>query len=578
MPQLRTLGAATLGVTCALSLTSCDSETLAAIVDALTGNESGAFHTGWFDNDEDYSKIEDDIRIVPSDDTDRGGSLPSRVSLSDQLPPIGNQGDYGTCVGWAVAYNCRSWIGGRERGNLTTSQFNASNEYSPLDLFRRLSSSAKGAGCAGTSFEPAFQTLIDQGCATLSEVPYQKYTSDQQDCDCEATPYTSAANNRIQKYRQIDHTNVTAIKRYLSEGRLVVMGAILGDNFMQCSSASVLQAKGSTNLTGMHAAHALVISGYDDDKGPNGAFEITNSWDTSWGSSGRCWVDYRFFVNDFCYCAFVAYGNNENASTLLGASPTSSVDLEPIEVEDVDFFDPDDPDSDDPAWRELHYDVVNNGSSTVPASSTWATCYCLYNAYDANEMSIVLVDYYSDAFSALPPGAYEGGWGLDEQKYDLPDPEEYLGLRNASGYACTNKDVAPGGRCSAGNGFQWPYQIDPSFNGQFYFVLIADAFANVQENNEENNYFYITGEDGGPLSIVNGVIQFGSNKGTSKGKRGALHAQPLTARSPGHTNTYDSGEIAQKVRSMQQSGELRNKAQQWLDKHPHAKRKRTLAH
>lgn len=557
-----------------LLLSGCDSETLQTLLQVLdltgdTGSGSGGGF-GWWGDQEDYSNIEDDIRIVPDND-DIGGDYPPKLSLSSQLPPIGDQGEYGTCCAWATAYYYRSWLGVKEKGSVP-SQWTTDDAYSPLDLFRRLPSSSKGSGCQGTNFEPAFDVMINQGIATLTEVPTLKYQSENMDCDCGATPGTSAAGHKIKNYRQIDHTSVSTLKRYLNEGRLVTFGAELGDIFMQGTTA-VISSKGTTNLTGMHAYHALTLSGYDDNKGANGAFEVTNSWGSSWGDNGRCWIDYQYFTREFAYGAFVAYGEKESSASMMGASPSSSLDVRPIGVDDKDYEDTDDPDSDDPSWRELSYDVRNVGQGTVGANLNWAICYCLYNAYDANDMQIVLVDYYTDQFTDLPAGATEGAWGLDDATYtNLPDPEEFFGLPNASGFAANNVDLAPGEVCSKtekGTGFTWSYQLDSKLNGQFYLVLIADAFGNFTEKDEENNYWYVTAEDGGPITIENGVM-VDSNKGLNKsaGRRGATSGRERTAVCEANRNTYTTEEISTVITAMRRSGELKNKALEWSSK-PH---------
>ena len=42
----------------------------------------------------------------------------------------------------------------------------------------------------------------------------------------------------------------------------------------------------------MGLPHALVITGYDDNKK---AFRALNSWSTAWGDKGFVWIDYDFF-------------------------------------------------------------------------------------------------------------------------------------------------------------------------------------------------------------------------------------------------------------------------------------------
>ena len=52
-----------------------------------------------------------------------------------------------------------------------------------------------------------------------------------------------------------------------------------------------------------HAYHAMALSGYDDSKN---AFRVRNSWGEEWGDNGSIWVDYEFFINEFCTEVFMA--------------------------------------------------------------------------------------------------------------------------------------------------------------------------------------------------------------------------------------------------------------------------------
>src|SRR4051794_14554322 len=40
------------------------------------------------------------------------GNLQTSVDLTSKFPPIGDQGQYGTCVAWAVAYNLKTALDG----------------------------------------------------------------------------------------------------------------------------------------------------------------------------------------------------------------------------------------------------------------------------------------------------------------------------------------------------------------------------------------------------------------------------------------------------------------------------------
>lgn len=564
----------------ATTLTACDEETIdliLGIVSVVAGDDDTEVAVevdgkglGYMEPDEDTSTIEDDIHI----NTDGGdgtvtANLPDKVDLSAYLPPVGNQGNYGTCVAWATAYNCRTWLDAHKNGR-TTSQLTSSEVYSPADIWKGIAAGEKNRRCQGTAFQPAFNAMISRGVASWEQSPY--FTS-QNDCDCSSTQNETndAAKHKIKSYREISIHDITTVKRYLAEGHPVVLGACLGDNYMNANGSSVIYSKGTTNQTGMHAYHAMMCVGYDNNRGgSNGAFRIVNSWGSAWGDKGFVWIDANYMCsNDFAYTGLVAYLDGDDSSGYGDSS--SDVDLQPYKVTDEDYNETGDADASDPRWRTLTYDVYNAGEGTVRASSTWGNAYVLYNAYNANEMTVVLVDVYTDQL----------GLGKNETNFnwDAAEAKATLGL-DAQGYSLTNADI-PGNTSVAtyvtkledpsATGsqyyFSWTYKM-PDITGSYYLVMISDAFSSVSEANENNNYYFLTNSDGGPLSFTNGVMktQIGNNKSatTSKPKRGENHAHQ-TAVSQTAPNTYTPTEISAVIDQMRKSGELKNKVAQWVE-------------
>ena len=303
---MKTITNISLAICASLTLTACDEDTLDTVLtildyilsdDGTTIRTSDGTYLGWLEEDENTETIEDDIDLNGVDN-DLSGELPSKVDLSKNLPRIGDQGQYGTCVAWATAYNCRTWLYAKANG-LKTSQLTDKTTFSPADVFMAIDNQYKGSDCGGTNFRYAFNVMQTRGVATQSDVPYSSL-----DCSCyPSSAATTAANNyKIKAYREINITDVNTIKRYLANGRLVVFGAKLGDEFMYTNDATVLTKQTTFKSTGQHGYHAMVCSGYDDSKGSRGAFRVVNSWGTSWGDSGYIWIDYNFFTGgEFAY-------------------------------------------------------------------------------------------------------------------------------------------------------------------------------------------------------------------------------------------------------------------------------------
>ncbi len=567
-------------LTGSIGFTSCEDEEgnslLSNIVNVLFGgNEyaqnSGDNYFGWFANDEDTEHQAQDILLSTTKTSDRLSSqnLPSKVDLTDNLPPIGNQGQYGTCVAWAVAYNCRTFLYSKQKGLSKSALKNASNQFSPKDLFWSIDDSYKGSGCNGTNFEYAFDVMISRGVATQSDVPYTNLGN----CTKNTSAGSATAGKyKIKSFRQIKVDKQT-IKEYLANGQLVVFGAQLGDEFMNANSSSVLYSQ-TYGYTGQHAYHAMVCSGYDDTKGSNGAFRVVNSWGENWGDDGYIWVDQNFFVGGgFAYCAYVAYNINDtevddNTNTVDDNSKASGDDLVAYSLNDEDatvdrlqeIYGDDYSYSelkkyaDDPAFRISYYNVYNAGNTTISASNNWAICLLYYNAYNANDYGIILLDYYTDQLGNNDE--YNGNW-TDE---DNPQPASYLGV-SAQGYSWNHFDI-PSGQCVAQvvnpseKDFKWSYKM-PSITGDYYLILFADAFDGIDESNEDNNYCYWGDKDGNPIHYTNGVP---SSNSISKIKSGSNLQSVVTS---ANVNAYSTDEIAAMICAHKKSGELSKKAAAW---------------
>ncbi|HRI27205.1 MAG TPA: C1 family peptidase [Chitinophagales bacterium] len=531
----------------------CDEESVDEIINLLNS-------LGWLQPEENLNQIATDINLS------QGGNVPSAVDLAPKFPPIGDQGQYGTCVGWSVGYNLKTVIEGIDQ-NFTTSQLaQASRQFSPKDLFWAVSNSNKGADCNGTTFEAAFDVMQARGIATMATVPYQNLGN------CSSNPqsaWTTEANNfKITNYRKID-PDVNTIRGYLAQGRPVAIGVRVGDNFLKWNSTGVLTSD-TYGYTGQHAYHAVAVAGYDDNKGPNGAFKVVNSWGPQWGNSGYIWIDYYFFQNSFCFSAFVA--NNKRADFAPDADGDNQVDDGNIisgtaDLIAWDLYDYDD-DPTDLRTRTIFYNVYNMGDRTIYSSERWNIVYIYYNAYDANEWGILLYDYYTNEYdNANHNGPLTQGPGL-------------------SGNWWNNINV-PGGSSVAhqfgSEGFLWDYTVPGNLNGYYYMALVADGYDDIQEHNESNNYYYFTDDNDAPLYIQNGIIDDPNGKRSAynqskrpqnpPSRKGEPSPAPSVVRE-GNLNAYTTAEIRQMIQHHKQTGELQRRIQQFNQQAQNRNKKR----
>lgn len=539
-------------------VTDTGKDLIAALIDGIVSNS-----LGWKGEEEDLSNLENDINL--KSDTD----LSADVDLTDKLPPIGDQGQYGTCVAWSVGYNLRTFMHAVDYDLSKSDLELKQNQYSPKDLFLAINNDDKGKDCNGTNFEYALDVLVDRGITTQDIAPYTELSNCSQLPDADWTE--DAATQKIDNYRKINHTDVNTIKNYLDANRVISFGAKLGDKFMQTEDDEVLRSPETYGYTGQHAYHAMLLSGYDDSKQ---AFRVVNSWGTQWGDKGYIWVDYDFFVDEFCFCAFVAQSSRKGDDFEPDADGDGDVDEDKVEEgQDLvawELFDELDEDYVDDQDREryIDYNVYNVGDQTISKSSRWSILYLIYNAYDANEYEILLMDYYSDEFTTPHEDDCDGDWcpenygDLDYQEYQTAFPE---GLPGLAGNYWNNVDVPAGRSISAEGdedpGFRFYYTMPNNISGKYYMVLIADGWDNIKETVEDNNFLYITAANGEPLEVKDGIIESNISqrlKSQKTPQKNAASPNP-TAKTEENLNTYSPEEIKQMIKHHKETGEFADK-------------------
>ena len=253
--------------------------------------------TGYMPDDEPWDSIPDEDPPYRDEDLD---SLPNAVSLEHLFPPIGNQGNKGTCVAWAVGYNLTTALFAQKNKWTDAELSDKQNQTSPADLWFGIPVGSKTNACNGTNFESAFSVLTSKGAANMQSVPYSSIGNCRKAFSGDTSRMLSDYHQLVRN-GQIPETKY--IKAYINDSIPLAFGASLGDNFMNWSSDAVIKSDTRLNPGMMHANHAMVITGYDDGKH---AFRVRNSWGAAWGDNGSIWIDYDYFTNDFCFAVFKA--------------------------------------------------------------------------------------------------------------------------------------------------------------------------------------------------------------------------------------------------------------------------------
>lgn len=248
-----------------------------------------------FSNYATGAELETDAQIESfSSAPTRRAFYPPVVDLSNRFPPPGDQGQQGSCVGWAVGYAARSYYNAKSgRGaNLPLSQI-----PSPAYIYN---SNANGCCSCGMQIFSALDLLKFKGASSLASYPYNEDI-----CSPPASLERKQANGfRIQDWlalrvpsivnsaRDRDIARLNMVKQELAFGHPVVIslqttttffagkGVWPGDGDVMCGEKPC-------------GGHALAITGYNDKKR---RFKFINSWSRRWGKDGYGWMTYNAYL------------------------------------------------------------------------------------------------------------------------------------------------------------------------------------------------------------------------------------------------------------------------------------------
>jgi len=214
------------------------------------------------------------------------------LSQSSYFPPVGNQGQQGSCAGWATSYYANTYLQAKIHNWRDVSQGNSEHIMSPAWTYNMVN----GGQDQGSFFDQHYKVQKTIGGASWKAMPYRDtdYTS-----WGDEDAWRSAPMGRIEDYETTSATNIDVIKSWLNDGSLVnfainanAYDAAFRDGNYIMSYQEYYSYASSPN-------HAQTIVGYDDsvyDDGDRGAFLVVNSWGTSWGDHGFFWITYNAFA------------------------------------------------------------------------------------------------------------------------------------------------------------------------------------------------------------------------------------------------------------------------------------------
>ena len=260
---------------------------ISIITPSVSQTEKG---TGFNFNPEAYKNVPYKVKLTAA--SYRG--MPASASVEKYAPTPGDQGNFGTCVAFAVAYHARTIMTAKLK-NLTNTYDINKLIHSPTWVYENIKNKTDDKCQEGTDPTLAFELMLKKGCATISALPYACGGSITTKSKESALDFMIEDFQTIVPFDEKDlDSKIEATKKALAEGNPVVIGFILPESFYR--TGALWEPKSTDGgPSGKHGRHAMCVVGYDDYK-HGGAFRVLNSWGAKWADGGYVWIKYKDYA------------------------------------------------------------------------------------------------------------------------------------------------------------------------------------------------------------------------------------------------------------------------------------------
>jgi C1A family cysteine protease len=224
-------------------------------------------------------------------------NVTKKSKLSYKISPLANildQGNYGSCVANAFSYS----ISSQTKKTLLISRmylydFSRLLDYSSLDQD------------AGTTIRSACSAIKKYGSVpeVLFKYNYKNFYN--------LPTLTTIKNSKLFKKFQYTFINqdLISLKSFINTyDNPIIFGFMVYSSFFNVDNSGLVTLP-NTDTETLEGGHCMCIIGYDDTKN-NGVFVCANSWSTSWGDKGYCYIPYAYLLDpnlaaDFCGTIFI---------------------------------------------------------------------------------------------------------------------------------------------------------------------------------------------------------------------------------------------------------------------------------
>lgn len=221
-----------------------------------------------------------DIKELKTSALTKKEALPTKHVLPD-LPAALSQGSKGACVAYSIAH--ARTILNPEYKTLSDGSPNY-NAYASADYLYEKYKLNINSCSNGVLFIEALDALKTEGTPSYAEMGLV-YCGTLPSPTQEKNAYKNRVNDYYRLTSDTGKPTLEEVKRQIADGKPVIIGITVDYDF---TSSSI--RLWDTNTSKSYGSHAVVLTGYDNEKQ---AFRLLNSWGSNWGEKGYIWATYR---------------------------------------------------------------------------------------------------------------------------------------------------------------------------------------------------------------------------------------------------------------------------------------------
>lgn len=214
--------------------------------------------------------------------------IPRKTNYRANLPPVFDQGKFGTCVASSIASGQKAFQE-ISQGDYPSEGLSAAYLYAMCKQLDGIPNQA------GTYPRIAFKVLQQYGICQESLYPYSTLTSDINVTAPPTTLLKAAQAYRIDTYAQLAsptdkalEARIDIIRQAIAREGPIHAAVIVTESFLDVKGEGIIPDPEGRWLGG----HMICLADMDDDKQ---AFLVRNTW-PRWGNGGYAWMPYKWLT------------------------------------------------------------------------------------------------------------------------------------------------------------------------------------------------------------------------------------------------------------------------------------------